>query len=93
MANITNELTLSVKELSNALNIGRNTAYELCRRKDFPSIKVGKRYVVSIDGLRRWIEAHEGKIVDVGSDKPHNNPDPAQSLKRETKSRRITGSK
>lgn len=35
-------LTMTVEDVRNALGIGRNTAYELMHRPDFPSFNVGK---------------------------------------------------
>lgn len=45
---------LTIEEVQKILRIGKNQAYELCKRKDFPSIKVGKRYRIPADEFRRW---------------------------------------
>ena len=45
----------TVAELRKLLNIGRDTAYNLVRRKDFPSIKLGKEYRVLVDQLPAWL--------------------------------------
>lgn len=44
-----------VRTLADFLGIAQALAYELVRRKDFPSLRVGKRILVSKDGLREWI--------------------------------------
>ena len=49
-------LAYKVNELSEILGIGRNAAYELCRRPDFPSIRIGNRIVVPVDALNKWLE-------------------------------------
>jgi len=55
------KLAYSVPELATALGIGRNVAYELVQREDFPAIKIGeRRIVVPADGLRRWLEQQTG---------------------------------
>ena len=36
-------LTLTVPEVAEVLNIGRNTAYEIVRSGDLPSRRIGKR--------------------------------------------------
>ena len=36
-------LTLTVPEVSEVLDIGRNTAYEIVRSGDLPSRRIGKR--------------------------------------------------
>jgi len=57
------KLAYSVPELAEALGIGRNVAYELVQRPGFPTIRIGKRIVVSVEGLKAWLErqAHEGQ--------------------------------
>jgi len=59
-------LTMSVQEAAKALGIGRNTAYELIRQKKLPSIRLGKRIVVSKSALERLIEGETG--MQKGSD-------------------------
>jgi len=46
---------LNVQQLQDLLAIGRDTAYNLVRRKDFPSIKLGKEYRVFADQLPDWL--------------------------------------
>ena len=46
---------ITVAELQVVLDIGRDTAYNLVRRKDFPSIKLGKEYRVFKDQLSEWL--------------------------------------
>ena len=38
---------LSVQDVSKDLHIGINQAYELFKQKDFPSINIGKRKVIT----------------------------------------------
>ena len=51
--NIPNMIT--VPELQKVLFIGRDTAYNLVRRKDFPSVKLGKEYKIFLDKLPDWL--------------------------------------
>ena len=53
---IINKLTYTVEEMGEALGIGRVKAYELANRRDFPKIRIGKRIVIPIDSLNRWLE-------------------------------------
>ena len=55
--NIPNMIT--VTELQKTLDIGRDTAYNLCRRKDFPSIKLGGEYRILTDELSTWISKQQ----------------------------------
>jgi excisionase family DNA binding protein len=46
---------ITVDELKVLLDIGRDTAYTLVRRKDFPSIKLGREYRVVVAELAPWL--------------------------------------
>lgn len=50
-------LVLTVEELAKELKIGRNGAYELVYRKDFPAFKVGKKILIPYEGLCSWVNA------------------------------------
>ena len=50
------KLTISVSEMQKALGIGRNTAYELVNRADFPAVRLGKRIVIPVEALNAWLE-------------------------------------
>ncbi len=52
---------LSAKDLAEFLGIGRDKAYALMRSKSFPSILLGKRYIVLKEALERWLRDKEGK--------------------------------
>ena len=46
---------ITVTELQQILHIGRDTAYNLVRRKDFPSVKLGREYRILSDKLQDWL--------------------------------------
>ena len=48
-------LTLTVRELATALNIGKNAAYDLTKREGFPALRFGTRIVVPIEPLKEWL--------------------------------------
>ncbi len=50
---------ISVFELQKHLNISRDLAYNLVRRKDFPSIKLGKEYRVFTEQLPLWLAGQQ----------------------------------
>ena len=59
---MTEKAVLRVKELSEYLGIGLNSAYELVRQPDFPAIRVGKRkIIVPIEALERWLNTNTQK--------------------------------
>jgi len=47
--------TYNVEEGGRLLGIGRNQAYEAARRGDFPTIRIGKRLLVSKAALDRML--------------------------------------
>ena len=51
----------TAKELAGVLKIGRDKAYALIRSKGFPSICIGKRYIVTEKALNEWLEQYEHK--------------------------------
>ena len=45
---------LSVSDVSKDLHIGINQAYDLFKQKDFPSINIGKRKVITLATYLLW---------------------------------------
>lgn len=52
---ITNRATLTVDELKETLGISRTEAYALVKQDDFPSFRIGKKILISRQGLYQWI--------------------------------------
>lgn len=52
-----NKLTYTVEEMGEAIGVSRVKAYELANSKDFPKIRIGKRIVIPIDSLSKWLES------------------------------------
>ena len=55
---------MNVSELQKALGVSRRTAYELTKRKDFPSFRIGKKVLINREGLDRWMKEQEDKKDD-----------------------------
>jgi excisionase family DNA binding protein len=55
-----NKTTLSVQELASQLDIGLSKAYALVKEPDFPTVRIGTRILIPVDGLHEWL-AHEAK--------------------------------
>ena len=55
------KLAFNSKEASAALGISLPKFYELSNRSDFPRIKVGRRVLIPVDGLREWLAKEAGK--------------------------------
>ena len=45
---------LTVKDVMKDLQVGRNTAYKIFAREDFPAILLGKKYVVDSEAYATW---------------------------------------
>ena len=52
---------LTPKQLSQHLGISLNTTYELCRKKDFPSLKIGRKILILEDELSTWLQKQTTK--------------------------------
>ena len=50
-----------VDELTQLLPIGRDKAYKLMRSKAFPSIQIGRTYIVRKDDFDSWLGSYRGK--------------------------------
>ena len=57
MNSTVDRLTYTVEEMGKALGISRVKAYEIANSKDFPKIRIGKRIVIPIDSLYKWLES------------------------------------
>lgn len=60
---IRSPLTCSVEEAAKILGVSRSMAYQLVRSEGFPTVKIGRRLLVSVKGLERWVEAQTGANV------------------------------
>lgn len=61
-----NKLALRPDDLCPLLGISRPIAYELCKRQDFPAIRVSdRRIIIPIDALNRWLEKQAQEKQDV----------------------------
>ena len=49
-------LMLSVSQVAKVLGISRTSAYDLVKKKDFPSITIGSRIIVPKEELILWIK-------------------------------------
>ena len=51
-----NGMAMSVEDMAEDLAIGRSIAYQLIQQPDFPSFMIGRRVLVSRNGLQEWID-------------------------------------
>jgi len=50
---------LDIKDLQRILKIGKNSAYQLMQTKDFPSMQIGRKWLISEDALKEWLKDNE----------------------------------
>ena len=54
-------LFLNAELLAKVLGVGVSSAYELMHEKGFPSVRIGKRFIVPRDDLKRWMAEQVAK--------------------------------
>lgn len=52
----TKGLTYTLEQAAEAIQVSRPTMQNLVHRADFPSFRVGRRWIIPADGLKRWLE-------------------------------------
>ena len=52
---------LTVEEVKDVLKIGRNRTYDIFAREDFPSITIGKKFVVEEEAFKKWLQEKRKK--------------------------------
>lgn len=53
-------MAISTSEAARLLGVSRPTIYKLIHRNDFPVFHVGTRTMISVEGLRKWVEKQTG---------------------------------
>lgn len=66
MENGTAPLLISVEEAGKLLGIGRGLAYQLVQEEKLPTIRLGRRILVSRQHLETWIEQEVSDNGDGG---------------------------
>lgn len=46
---------LAPKDIKNILGCGKNRTYDIINQKDFPKIKIGKRFYIPRDEFEKWL--------------------------------------
>lgn len=58
------KLTYTVTEVAELLGISRTSAYECVHRGEIPSLRLGRRLLVTRAGLEQLLELHSVVVVD-----------------------------
>lgn len=54
-------LAISAAEAARLLGVSKPTIYQYIGREDFPSFKLGNRTLISVEGLRAWVDGQARK--------------------------------
>lgn len=54
------KLTVTVAEAADMLNLSKPVVYDLCKRSDFPALRIGRKVLIPTDRLREWVNDHGG---------------------------------
>ena len=60
-------LFLNAKTVAKVLGVSPSSGYELMHQRDFPTLKIGNRIVVSKERFVQWVERNTSGRDDVGS--------------------------
>lgn len=52
-----NPMAVSAAEAARLLGVSKPTIYQYINQEDFPSFRLGGRVLISVEGLRKWVEA------------------------------------
>ena len=62
----TNEkILLTIKDIQEVFQCGKNYAYSLTKLKGFPTIKIGKKIFVPKDRLKKWIDENTNTEIEL----------------------------
>ena len=78
MNDLSDRAVISVAQCAELLGTGRSATYEAVRHAQIPSVKVGRRTLIPVPGLLRWLGSCDEKAI--GSE-PDNSeaPSPTRS--------------
>ena len=66
-------LAVSAPEAARLLGISKPTLYQMMRREDFPAFKLGGRTLISVAGLREWVQKQAGQQIGRCQVEQHKN--------------------
>lgn len=55
LVGVSDRLGLKPKDVARLLGVCPPVVYDLCRRPDFPAIRIGRSIVIPVDQLREWL--------------------------------------
>ena len=59
------EILLTIKDIQEIFQCGKNYAYSLTKLKGFPTIKIGKKIFIPKDKLKKWIDENTNTEIEL----------------------------
>lgn len=56
------KLTVTVEEMAGIIGVSKPKAYELAHSENFPAVRIGRRIVVPVDELKRWLASQAAGV-------------------------------
>ena len=69
IGDVADRATISVTECAQLLGLGRSATYEAVRAHQIPSVKIGRRVLVPVPALLRWLGGDEPEVVTALDDR------------------------
>lgn len=60
------DLVLTIEQAAKKLLVGRTTVWKLIKEQGLPTIKVGRRRLIPVKDLEKWIEENTERKRDNG---------------------------
>ena len=60
---MTEKSVMSVQELARQMGISQPKAYELVKEPGFPTIHIGTRILIPVEGFRDWLRQKSGSAA------------------------------
>ena len=58
------KVLVSAKEAAAMIGVSLRTFYQLAHSENFPSLRVGKRILINVEGLQRWANEQCGNSIN-----------------------------
>jgi len=60
------KMTMTTKEVAEAIGVCLPTAHQLTERADFPVIRIGRRKIIPVDQFKAWLAAQSTPVAAIG---------------------------
>ena len=68
MAEDSTRLLLSIRDAAEVLGVSTRTVWTLAHHRGLPHVRVGRRILFPVEGLRHWVASHTRSTEGPGND-------------------------